>query len=310
MLCHELAHYYLEHTPKSIKKYVETINSDEYQKELKRLSKTVYGVNQQLEKFARSLAFDSRRHNRDNEAAADRQAFLFMKKTGYDCGAIKTSLELLDKVDDSSLFKPLELQQLLNLPDYPFKKKWIQDESSIFSQVEDNSSLSKKEKDSLKTHPDCNKRISLLIESIGMTEPGKKFIAGENTFNQLKKDFFLEIMEECYREKKLSRNLYYSLLLLQSQENTPVAVYSVARCLNRIFEMQKDHKLGLTVDTEHKAHPADYNLLLRMLSRMRLEELARLNYSFCNKHLAAMKDYPGFEEEMNKSGKIKEQSSF
>jgi phage tail protein X len=45
VLCHELAHYYLDHTQKAIKKYVETINSDAFQKELKRLSKTEYGAN-------------------------------------------------------------------------------------------------------------------------------------------------------------------------------------------------------------------------------------------------------------------------
>jgi predicted Zn-dependent protease len=39
VLCHELAHYYLDHSGQAIKKYVETVNSEEFQKELKRLSK-------------------------------------------------------------------------------------------------------------------------------------------------------------------------------------------------------------------------------------------------------------------------------
>jgi hypothetical protein len=311
VLCHELAHYCLEHTPKSIKKYVETINNEEYQAELKRLSKTTYGANQQLEVFAKSMAFNSRRHNRDNEAAADRYAFMFMKKTGYDCSAIRTTLELLDKVDDSLLYNPLDLPQLLNFPEYPFKKKWIQKESAIFAQVDDNSLLSAKEKDSLKTHPDCVKRISLLTDSIqaaGTTS--KKFLVNEKLFNQLKRDFFIEMTEECYRSENLSRNLYYSLLQLQSQENTQLAVYSVARCLNELYDKQKNHKLGLTVATESKGYPEDYNLLLRMLDRIRLEELASMNYSFCNKHVPNMEGYAGFEEEMNKAKKLKKQSSF
>ena len=123
----------------------------------------------------------------------------------------------------------------------------------------------------------------------------------------MKKDFFIEMTEECYREKNLSRNLYYSLLLLQSDENNQVAVYSVARCLNELYDKQKNHKLGLIIDTESKAYPEDYNLLLRMLGRVRLNELANLNYSFCNKHLSIMKGYAGFEEEMRKAKKLKEQ---
>jgi Zn-dependent protease with chaperone function len=308
VLCHELSHYYLEHTPKAIKKYVETVSSDAYQAELKRLSKTTYGVNKRVEELAKSTAFNSRRHSRDNEAAADRQAFMFMKKTGYDCGAIKTCLQLLDKVDDSLLHKHLDIQQTFNFTEYPFKKKWIQKESAIFSEVDDNSSLSKKERDSLKTHPDCAKRILLVNDSIqSMTSTGKKFLVSEKLFNHLKKDFFIEITEECYREKNLGRNLYYNLLLLQGQENTSIAVYSIARCLNELFDKQKNHQLGLSVDAESKGYPEEYNLLLRMIGRLRLEEIASLNYYFCNKWLQEMKDYPGFDQEISKAKKHKEE---
>ena len=308
VLCHELAHYYLDHTTKAIKKYVETVNSEAFQKELKRLAKTEFGVNKQLEELSKSFAFSSRRHNRENEAAADRLAFSFMKKTGYDCNAIKTGLELLDKVDDSLLYKPLALQQVFHFNDYPFKKKWIQKESSIFSQLDENDSpLSSKEKDSLKTHPDCTKRISLLTDSLqAISVKGEKFLVNEKLFMQLKKDFFIEMTEQCYRDKNLSRNLYYSLLLLQSQENMPVAVYSVSRCLNQIYDYQKDHKLGSKIDAENKTYPEEYNNLLRMLGRLRLDELAGLNYNFCKQYASLMKGYEGFEEQMNKTQKLKE----
>src|SRR5690606_19405430 len=81
ILCHEIAHYYLDHTNSSIKKYVETVNSDEVQKELKRLSKTQYRVNQQLEELTKAFTFNSRRHSRERETEADRMAFQFMKNT-------------------------------------------------------------------------------------------------------------------------------------------------------------------------------------------------------------------------------------
>ena len=92
VVSHELAHYYLDHTNKAIKQYVEKVNSAEFQNELKRISKSEYGVNKQLEELTRSFTFSSRRHSRENEAAADKLAFHFMRKTGYDCNAIKTCL--------------------------------------------------------------------------------------------------------------------------------------------------------------------------------------------------------------------------
>lgn len=307
VLCHELAHYYLDHTAKAIKKYVETVNSDAFQQELKRLSKTEYGANRQLEELTKSFTFSSRRHNRENEAAADRLAFSFMKKTGYDCNAIKTGLELLNKVDDSLLFKPLDLQHAFHFNEYPFKKKWIQKESSIFSQLKENDSpLSGKEKDSLKTHPDCDRRIALLSDSLEtVAGTGKKFLVDEKVFAQLKKDFFIEMTEQCYRDKNLSRNLYYSLMLLQS-ENTPIAVYSVSRCLNQIYDLQKNHQLGSKVDAENKTYPEEYNMLLRMLGRLRLDEIANLNYHFCKQYEMIMKDYMAFEKEFKKAENLKQ----
>jgi Zn-dependent protease with chaperone function len=307
VLCHELAHYYLQHTPKAIKNYVETINSESFQAELKRLSKEEFGVGRQVEQLEKSLAFDSRRHSRSNEAEADLQGFNFMKKTGYDCSAIKSCLQILDRIDDSSLYQPLNVEQAFNFKDYPFKKKWIEKESAIFSQLDESDSpLSQKEKDSLKTHPDCSKRILLLSDSLKTVDSSRNFfLVSENVFNKLKKDFFIEMTEQCYHVDNLSRNLYYSLLLLQANENVPVAVYSVARCLNQVYEKQKNHRLGLMIDLENKQFSADYNLLLRMLNRLKLDEIATLNYQFCKKYYEQMENYPVFREEVRKLPKLK-----
>jgi Zn-dependent protease with chaperone function len=309
ILCHELAHYYLEHTPKAIKKYVETINGEAFQSELKRLSKTEFGVNSQLEKLTQSFMFNSRRHNREKETEADRYAFIFMKNTGYNTNAIKTCLELLDKVDDSLLYKPVVLTEILNFADYPFKKKWIQAESSIFSSMSDDNSLADlKERDSLKTHPDCTKRISLLQDSLAKTvTEGKEFLVDEKIFAQLKKEFFIEMTDQCYNSENLSRNLYYSLILLQSEPDNARAAYSVVRCFNQLYDKQKNHRLGMAVDTENKGYTEDYNLLLRMLSRLKLDEIAGLNYNFCRQHYRLMKDDKIFTEEMNTAKKLYKQ---
>jgi hypothetical protein len=210
-------------------------------------------------------------------------------------------------VDDSSLFKPLNIEQVFNFTEYPFKKKWIQQESAIFSELEENDSpLSLREKDSLKTHPDCSKRILLLEDSVNkMGNAGKLFQVNEPFFKQLGKDFLAEITEECYNRKNLSRNLYYSLLLLQAGENKPMAIYSVVRCLNELYEKQQQHKLWGTIDTENKRFPRDYNLLIRLLSKLRLDEIAAINYHFCRQYQGLMEEYIGFAGEMDKINRLK-----
>jgi Peptidase family M48 len=301
ILCHELAHDYLNHGNNAIRQQVETVNSEDFKQEMKRLGKQEYRAGQQFEQLVKKLAFGNRRHSRTNEAAADAQAFGFMKKTGYDCNASTTCLQLLDKVDDSALFKPLQLQEIFNFPDYAFRQRWIEKESAIFGQMNSDESpvLNKKEKDSLKTHPDCTQRIKLLKDSVKSVPAGKNFLVNETLLRQLQKDFIVEMTEQGFKSDHLGQHLYFSLLMLQNGTNLPYATYAVARCLNRVYTLQKQHRLGLSMDKEARGYPDDYNLLLRFADKLKLDELAELAYQFCHQHEAAMKVYPVFEKELS-----------
>jgi len=304
VICHELSHYYLDHTNNSIRKIVELYNSDDFKKEMKRLSKQQYGAGKELDELMKKMAFGSRRHSRENETEADRHAFQFLRNTGYDCNGIISCLRLLDQVDDSSIYKPLVLETAFNFDDYPFKRKWIQKESVLFGALsgDDGSSFSKQDKDSMKTHPDCVVRIALLQDSVKNTHGGKKFLVDEESFYRFKKDFIPEITEQEFRNDNLTRNLYYCLLMLQNGEYTSLAVQSVVRDLNILFQRQREHRLG-DIEKEARNYPADYNLLLRMIDRLRLDELAAINYYFCKKYESQMDGYDGFAEEKRKAQK-------
>jgi hypothetical protein len=90
--------------------------------------------------------------------------------------------------------------------------------------------------------------------------------------------------------------------MLQSGDYTSVAIYSVARDLNILYQRQKDHQLG-DIEKESRSYPADYNLLLRMVDRLRLEEIASINYYFCKKYEAQMAGDSRFTEEKRKAQK-------
>ncbi|MFM9910735.1 MAG: M48 family metalloprotease, partial [Chitinophagaceae bacterium] len=281
----------------SVDRYVQTINSEAFQKELKRLSKEEYMVNRQLEQLAKTIVFDNRRHSREYEADADRKAYEYVLKSGFYTGAAEAVLLMLDKVDDTAYFKSLQADKLLNFANYPFKQKWIQKESAIFIEMKEETDQKKKqEEDSLKTHPDCLKRIELLHKN-KITLTGNDFLINENFFTKLQSDFLVEITEACYENNNLSRNLFYSLQMIQEKRFMPYAVFSTARCLNKIFEEQKNHKLGLQIDIENKDYPEDYNLLLRLLSRIRLQELGLVILHFCSSNADMMKLYPDFQKQ-------------
>ena len=71
-----------------------------------------------------------------------------------------------------------------------------------------------------------------------------------------------------------------------------------------IYDYQRNHQLGSKIDKETKAFPEEYNQLLRMLDRLRLEEIANVNYHFCRQYEPLMKGFAEFEEEMNKAKQL------
>ncbi|WP_164972737.1 M48 family metallopeptidase [Lacibacter luteus] len=300
VLCHELAHYYKSHTLKSVDQYITITNSPEFQKKLKELSKQEFGVNKELEKLSRNLIFNSRQHSRTKETEADMQAFTFFKNTGYNASGIVSLLQLLDTVDKATGFPKLTVQTVFNFENYPFKKKWIQEESAIFSKINEPSVAERaKEIDSFKTHPDCSVRIAALKDSVASQNTGKDFLIDEFYFRKLKEELLLEMIEHTYQSGNVSRNIYYNLLLLQQQNQTNLAAYLIARDLNKLYEQQKNHKAGLLIDTENNFYSKDYNELLRMLNRIRLDEMAQVTIAFCNRYLLPIKEFQPVAEQIN-----------
>lgn len=304
VLCHELAHLYLNHGNKAIKKYIEKVNSDDFKEEIKRIYKKEYSVNAELDKLVKEFAFGTLRHSRDNEAEADRKALEFMEKTGFNCNAVVTCLNMLNSVDDSSFYKPLVTQDVFNFVSYPFKKSWIQKESSIFSEMKEaDDGLAKAEKDSLKTHPDCLKRITLLKDKLLQAPAGNDFIVSSEIFKKLKADFLLEINEATFKAEKITRNLYYSLQMLQNGSNISYAAFSVTRALNKIYAAQQNHSLGNITEKETRGYPADYNALLRMIDKLRLDEIAAICYHFASLYKKDAAAYPSFDKELDTAEK-------
>lgn len=302
VLSHEIAHYYLDHSNKAIRQRITTVNSEEFKQEVKRLSKEQYRVRAQTDELLKNMTFTSRHHSRSNEAEADKYALRFMKNTGFDCNAAISCLKMLDRVDDSLLFKPLDVKKAFDFPAYPFKSRWVQNQSVLFSAIkEDDSPLTNKEKDSLKTHPDCSVRIAALSDSIAAARPGKSFLIDEQLFQQIKQQSFFEMSEQEFRNKDLGRNLYYNLILLQQGSELPLAIYSVARDLNVMYEMQKAHQLGEWYSAEKRGLSPDYNQLLRVINRWKLDEIASISYHFCQQYKDVMAGYPQFQIELNKT---------
>lgn len=283
VLCHELAHLYLNHNNNAIANYVNTVYSDAFQKELKKINQSEFQKNQQLEKLTRSITFDSRLHSREHEAQADSMAVEWLKNTSFDVRESLTCLALLDSIDvDKYNIKPA-LNRVFNFQEYPFQLGWTKEENSLFNTMAANTEAeSQKERDSLKTHPDCSKRISLLKDKVAQYyNPGSHtFVVNEKVFKQLVHDFDYEIIDYLYRSDDVSRSLYFTLQMLESQPGNAYLITNTGRCLNKLFTAQKNHILGKVVDMPSPYTDKNYNTLLEFIQRVRLADLGAFSYYF------------------------------
>lgn len=283
VLCHELAHLYLNHSNNAINNYVNTVYSDEFQNELKKINKSAYQKNHQLETLVKSIAFGNRRHSREHEVEADSLAVEWLKNTSFDVRESLSCLNLLDSIDGDKYDIAPPLDRVFNFQQYPFQVRWTKEEKSLFSSLAANSETeSKKEQDSLKTHPACSMRIVKLKNRVQQyyKSGSRVFAINEKQFRQLQLDFDYEIIDFCYRTDNIARSLYYTLQMLETQPANAYLITNTGRCINKLYTAQKNHTLSQVTDMPSPYYDKNYNTLLEFIQRVRLNDLGAFSYYF------------------------------
>ncbi|TDW99569.1 M48 family metallopeptidase [Dinghuibacter silviterrae] len=278
VLCHELAHVYLNHSNQSIARYVDRLNSKETQRELRHIKNEQYNKRADAEDLAKALSFDNTRHGRDHESQADSMGVVFMKATRFDPAEAITCLGLLDTVDKDNAPMEVSLQNTFDSPQYPFQPRWLHHETGLLS-GHATIALDTAMMDSLKTHPDCQVRITALRPMITTTGRSKNPM-GKTAFDSLKKILPYEILRYYYDTHDYAHCLMTGLELLQTRPGDPYIVSMIAGALSRIYDAQKNHTLGRMVPLPSPYYSASFDTLLQFLQNLRLEEIKNIQHSF------------------------------
>jgi hypothetical protein len=308
VLSHELAHFYLNHIGNKIDKYVSTINSEEFQKELKKIKNSEFRKREQLENLLKGITFKGRKHSRENESQADSMAVEFMRNTRFDIIESLSALALLDKIDTDTLKVEPCLQRLFNAKEYPFQKKWIAKEEGLLG---GHALIAKDEKlaDSMKTHPDCQLRIKTLEPMVSKYSAGNhsKDVINRTRFDELRQRFSFETIEYAFTANNYTRSLLYTLELLQQYPSDPYLVSQVGRIFNGMYAAQKSHTLTKVIEFPSPYHQANYNLLLQFVQNLYVENFASISYHFLKQYNAQLTNYAPFKTAYNTSIQIAQQ---
>ena len=303
VLCHELAHYYLNHSNTSIHQYVNTLYSDEMQQELKKIDKAEYNRNHHLDKLALHLGFKNRRHNREHERSADSMALELMKNTPFDIKEVLSCLSILDVADKEKYHTSLQLDQLWNFTNFPFKKRWLEANTLTFVSSQEEKAKNKVLEDSLKTHPDCQVRKATLEKMMTdfSQKHAKAFLVDKQKFDLLKRAFDFQVLESSFAANKVSTCLYTALQMHKAYPTNSYVNGVIGKCLSRIYTAQKQHELGKIIELPNEAFDEEYNKLLHLLQNIRLSELAAINYYFMEAYTPSGKQSETFLKALIKS---------
>jgi len=291
VLCHELAHYTLNHVNNAIQRYVENRNAKKTQQEIRDIARSAYGRNEKALRLLQGMVFSDRRHSRLFESQADSLALIYLRNTAYDEREALRCLALLDEADQEKYPQTPNLRKAFDTPEYPFKDAWLKTESTLYGGV--NQSENTWNADSLKTHPDCKKRIELLEKQNFL--PGKpKFIQPEIRFRAQVETCDFEIIQSNFDGGDYGACLYQTLLLLDKYPDNGYLHGMIGRCLCAIGTALQQHDLGNHVELPAGDTPLPYRSVLTFIHNLRTREVVALAVHYLNTRQAQFDHHETF----------------
>jgi len=282
VLCHEMSHQLLKHSIKHIYTYLKTKYSSDLKKEQKEIAKAQYGTADKLVEVLKKKVYKFTEHSRDDEKSADSLGLLLLMRTNYDATEEIRVLQILDSLEADTF--TVNYQKYFDGSQFHFKDSWLEKSKTLSF---GGKAVYEFDEDSVKTHPDCplREQYSKLMlagyKPIGKQkniQPAEKLKALTDAckFEEVEYMFFMERYAYC---------LFHALHLAEEYPNDVYPVTMVSKCLGKISEASKSHKLY-----DHIAKPApnfqeNYNQLLQLFDRVTLNDINQLNSNYLNNNL-------------------------
>ncbi len=280
VLCHEIAHYVLDHVDNSVRKRIAILESKATKKQMEEIERTEYGARAKAMALLKEISYDARRHSRSHEIQADSLALELLMRTTYDASEALKCLGILDNIDEEDSTK-LRFAEVFASKDFPFNNAWLTVQQNPFGNA---TVKSEWEEDSLKTHPDCAQRISVLVPRLEGYHKNGSAAKPSEEFALLQKTCLFELARGYYHFDDIGHCLAESILRHQEYPKNSYFVGIVGMCLNRLHNAQKVHELGKYTAMPDEELPPQYNLTLNFIQNLKLSELAKIGYYFLKAH--------------------------
>lgn len=280
VICHEIAHYILNHREKSYKKNVENITSKKFKKEVRDISNLKYNKQKRAENLLKDALYTRKSKSRAHEIEADSLGMIYFNKTNYNP---KHALNLLNNLENSDFEKDSLVEKDLRLffttQNQKFLEEWLEKEDfSGYNYSKEH--LFKWNIDSLKTHPDCKERIEK-IEVSNTFASTKNFQLDAKYFNTLKQVANYETVANLYYFKKYGYSLYEALKLLKEKKDDAYLLEMVSDNLVLLEKAKREFKFNKYIPSINpKEQTNSEQLFINFMNNLTPKELERLSNDY------------------------------
>ena len=294
IMCHEIAHFILEHGDKNLMKYIETKNSKETKNKINELKKQEYGKRKSYSEFMEKINYNFLKRSRADEIEADSLGYLLFSKTKFNKSSSIKALKNLQLSDEIVFNDNSKIKEHFNFENYPFNENWIVKEDVLFN-IKSSSNDYLSNKDSLKTHPDMPVRIDILNKLINEKKEVKE---SNDKLKEIKSLISLLSISNFIDDKKIDFALYKTLTLYNKKEiNEDSYNLLVSSLLIKLYELKFNHNFGKYVSPISPfSEEENLNEVKLFLQNLELKNIKKIGYHFCLKHNEDMKNNIDFEK--------------
>ncbi|AMM50293.1 hypothetical protein TH61_02605 [Rufibacter sp. DG15C] len=282
VISHELAHVYFQHMQTGIKQTLDALYDKEHQKEVRQIVRQVYNTHSKLENLALKFSMNNNFHRRGHEKQADSLAFTMLLKTDFDPAQAYTALQLMDKMDAPANQRPLELNSWFSCQSFQLPPSEKQKPKSIFAVIPEVKDYEMS--DTLKTHPDCKKRMGYIKELALRTSITTEFATHiSQELSALQLNCNREIVQSWFDMQRYDYALYQALLQLNASPNDDYLQAMVMLCLHQFKDHFERHQFADVVSNVSDEQPNNLKELLQFLHLLNLSDFKGLSSCYQQK---------------------------
>lgn len=280
ILCHELAHVAGQHLKTGLQARLTAWHSKDLKREFRRIVNSEYNISSQVKALALGVSLGRSYHSRRFERQADSLGYVLLARTSYDAAQAYRALQLLDAIDAPEAEGLVELPKYFACTEFPETFGAAPAKPLSIFTVQAAGQTGPATTDTLKSHPDCAKRMRFIKAlAKGRVAEGPQ-PAGPPGFARVRDISRLEVIQSWFDYDCYDHALFDALRLLPRQ---PRNAYLHSVVLLSLFELRQHlqaHTYTEVVSNISEQNPSNFNDLLYGLYSLHYEDFTGLSACF------------------------------